>query len=116
SCNEYLAHRSHAGVASVPENSTASLDYLLCDSVAALHGALPAPLDGAAPALGSALADRLDLRSFRSSRHQRTTDEAHTLRAVTDQPLDTDAYSAAVDSPGWYFKLEVVAVADIDRS
>lgn len=116
SCDEYLAQGSHAGIVSIAENSTASLEYVICDSVAALHGALPAPLDDAARAPGSALADRLDLRSFRSSRHQRTTDEAYTLRAVTDHPLDTDTYSAALDSPGWYFKLEVVAVADIDGS
>ena len=116
SCDEYLAQGSRAGIASVAENSTASLEYVICDSVAALHGALPALLDDGARAPGSALADRLDLRSFRSSRHQRTTDEAYTLRAVTDHPLDTDTYTATLDSTDWYFKLEVVAVADIDGS
>lgn len=115
SCDEYLAQGSRAGTASVPANNTASLDYVICDSVAALHDAVPAPSD-AAHARGETLADRLDLRSFRSSRYQRTTDEAYTLRAVTEHPLVIDTYSAALDSPGWYFKLEVVAVADIDGS
>lgn len=66
--------------------------------------------------IGEALATRLDLRSFRSSRHQLTTDDAFTLDALSVQPIKIRPRTAELETPDWYFKLEVIAVADIDGS
>lgn len=116
SCGEYLAQRDQVDVAPTPDNRIASLEYVICDSLFVLQDALPVADGIVGSDMGQALATRLDLRSFRSSRHQRTTDEAFTLQAVSDHPLDVGAYAAELNSPGWYFKLEVVAVADFDAS
>lgn len=115
-CAEYLAMRDGIDVTNAPDYQTASLEYVVCDSLAALRGVSPVRAAGIHPHLGQALATRLDLRSFRSSKYQRTTDEAYTLKALADHPLLVSPYGAELASRDWYFKLEVVAIADIDAS
>lgn len=116
SCNEYLAAGNRIDLDAPPHNAAASLEYVVCDSLAALRDANPVTDPTAGDAIGQALAERLDLRSFRSSMHQRTTDEAFTLQALVDQPLKVGAHAVELDSPDWYFKVEAVAIADIDSS
>lgn len=117
-CGEYLAVRDGDGqdIAPAPDNRLASLEYVVCDSLSALRRASPVATTAVDAGMGEALATRLDLRSFRSSWHQRTTDEAYTLQAVADHPLTFGPYTAELDTPDWYYKLEVVAVADVDAS
>lgn len=116
SCREYLAVPDRRDIAPLPDNSVASLDYVTCDSLAVLRDALPVAYGALPGDIGEALANRLDLRSFRSSRHQQTTDQAYTLQAIASAPLKIRRHTAELDTPDWYFKLEVVAVADIDHS
>lgn len=116
SCGEYLALPDHVDMAPVPDNEIASLEYVVCDSLSVLQDALPVAATAVTDDMGASLARRLDLRTFRSSMHQLTTDEAFTLQALADHPLRIGAHTAELDSPGWYFKQEVVAVADIDAS
>lgn len=115
-CGEYLAMRGGVDIAPSPDNQAASLEYVVCDSLSVLPSASRVAATNVHPDLGEALATRLDLRSFRSSRHQRTTDDAYTLEAVADHPLVVGPHTAELASRDWYFKLEVVAVADIDAS
>ena len=115
-CHAYLSAPDRAEIAAAPANRDAAAGYVLCDSLALLQEASAAPSDVGDAEMGRSLATRLDLRSFRSSRHQLTTDDAFTLEAVAGQPLDVGPRSAELESPDWYFKLEVIAVADIDGS
>lgn len=115
-CGEYLALGDGVDSEPSPNNRIPSLEYVTCDSLSVLRGALPVSAADINDSMGEALATRLDMRSFRSSMHQRTTDEAFTLQALTDHPLKIGPHAAELDSPVWYFKLEVVGVADIDAS
>lgn len=115
-CGEYLALGDGVDIEPSPNNRIPALEYVTCDSLSVLRGALPVAAADISDRMGEALANRLDMRSFRSSMHQRTTEEAFTLQALTDHPLKIGAHAAELDSSSWYFKLEVVAVADIDAS
>lgn len=85
---------------------------MICDSVAVLQKAQAAPR--AEAVYGEALARQLDFRTFPSSLHQRTTDASFTLENLASEPLQTDRYTATLDSPDWFIRLELVAIADID--
>lgn len=115
-CEEYLALGDGVDIEPAPNNRIPSLEYVTCDSLSVLQDALPIPAADISDSMGESLSTRFDMRSFRSSMHQRTTEEAFTLQALTDHPLKIGAHVAELDSPSWYFKLEVVAVADIDAS
>lgn len=115
-CHVYLSTPDRAEITAAPANRDAAADYVLCDSLALLQDASAAPSAVGDTDMGRPLATRLDLRSFRSSRHQLTTDNAFTLDAVAGQPLEIGPRSAEFETPDWYFKLEVIAVADIDGS
>lgn len=116
SCGEYLALRDGVDIEPSPNNRIPALEYVVCDSLSVLQDASPVAATDISDNMGEALATRLDLRSFRSSMHQRTTDEAFTLQALVDHPLVIGAHKVELDSPGWYFKLEVVAVADMNAN
>lgn len=115
-CGEYLEMRDQMDREPTPDNRIASLEYVVCDSLSVLLGTLPVAAPDISDDIGAALATRLDMRSFRSSMHQRTTDEAFTLQALADEPLQIGDHAAELDSRSWYFKLEVVAISDIDGS
>jgi len=115
-CHAYLSTPDRAEIAAAPANRNAAADYVLCDSLSLLQGAFATTAESGELDMGRSLATRLDLRSFRSSRHQRTTDDAFTLEALAGRPLKIGPRTAELESPDWYFKLEVVAVADIDGS
>lgn len=115
-CHVYLSTPDRAEITAAPANRDAATDYVLCDSLALLQDSSAAPSAVGDVDMGQSLATRLDLRSFRSSRHELTTDDAFTLDAVAGQPLEIGPRSAEFETPDWYFKLEVIAVADIDGS
>lgn len=116
SCNDYLAVGGRIDLDFPSGNRLASLEYVVCDLLAALQDAAPVADLTSTDDIGQTLATRLDLRSFRSSMHQRTTDEAFTLSDLADHPLTVGKHVVELDSPDWYFKVEAVAVADIDAS
>lgn len=114
SCAEYLEYDAPIDTEAILHNRIALQEYVVCDSLALLQDARPAP-DTAAGA-GQALGTRLDFRTFHSSLRQRTSAEAFTLQALAGEPLAIGPHVAELDSDEWYLKLELVAVADIDAN
>ncbi|HET7410352.1 MAG TPA: hypothetical protein VFJ13_09140 [Paracoccaceae bacterium] len=110
-CREYLRHADDIERGR-PDQMLALQDYVICDSVALLQRAQPAP----SPSIdaGQALATRLDFRTFPSSLGPRTSDHAFSFQALTDEPLVIETNAAMLDSQDWYLRVERVAAADFD--
>lgn len=110
-CREYLQHRVVLK-RDDPRQMLALQDYVICDSLALLQRARPAP--PSAVDAGQAIATRLDFRSFPSSRGPRTSEQAFLFEALVEAPLVIEPNAAMLDSDDWYLRMERVAAADFD--
>ena len=113
-CKDYLEQRKHAEVAEGVNNRIAMQDYLICDTMAVLAadgGVVERPSNDD---FGEQLRDRLDLSSFPSSLHQLALDYPvlADLKAMT---VHADGPAVVAESADWFFKLEVVALADVNH-
>lgn len=111
-CTDYLSQSADMDWMANPDNAAALPDYAVCDSLAVLENAKPATVPGAA--WGEKLGSKLDFRSFRSSLYQQTSDDKYTLKQLAGEPLQIDAYSAALDNAEWFLKVQLVAVGDFN--
>lgn len=110
-CRDYLQHSARID-RSAPNQMHALQEYVVCDSVALLQRAHPVPetrIDA-----GTAIATRLDFRTFPSSRGPRTSDDAFSFQTLVDAPLAIETNAAMLDSDEWYLRIERVAAADFD--
>lgn len=96
-------------------NQIAKSDYLICDVLAIVgnkkHG------EGAkGNVYGPLLAGRLDLRSFPSSLFQVLDEKKYAFIHFDSSTVKTESTSVTYETPDWHYKLEVVAVLDVDNN
>jgi len=112
-CEGYLkARQAGVRVAEAVEAQLVMSEYLVCDALQALSTAVPAA-SSSPSTRGEQLAERLDLRSFPSSRGPRVDESKHTLQALGDHVTVT-AVAASVEDDTWNYQLRIVAEADFD--
>lgn len=112
-CRGYLAVPAEDEVVS----TLVSGEYALCDALELLRGARPVPSARRPPSFyTSALIERLDLTSFRSSLRPRLEPEpGSVLGAFPALEPKAKGFSVVSDTPDWYYDFEVVARADFTR-
>lgn len=96
-------------------NQIAKSDYLLCD-VLAIVGNKKYGEGAKGNVYGRFLAGRLDLRSFPSSLFQVLDEKKYAFIHFDASAVKTDSTSVTYETPDWHFKLEVVAVLDVDNN
>ncbi|WP_077529962.1 hypothetical protein [Vreelandella utahensis] len=114
-CRDYLSQSDTDALADGVDNRTVAGEYLVCDSVAALHqGNEAGGIQYSPESYGKQLMTRLDLRGIPSSLGPRVTDEQTTLADVASEGVDHTRYGVVLDSKSWHFALEVVASRDLN--
>ena len=113
-CREYLAVPAEDELDGTVYNRSMAGEYVVCDELKLLHDARPVSPARRPPSFyTSALIERLDLTSFRSSLRPRLDAEPGTvLSAVSGLEPKAEGYSVTSDTDGWYYHFEVVARAD----
>jgi len=112
-CTDYLVRGASVSIDESLESQLAKSEYLICEALDLIERSR-APAVVVKTDYGQRLADLLDLRSFPSSLNMRSDDVVHTLSTITVEKLTVDAVSVAMDEPDWHYRLEVVAVRDIN--
>lgn len=64
---------------------------------------------------GSLLSSKLDLTSFRSSLNRRARTNGPALQNLGERFLNTDASSVTYESEEWFYRLDLVAITDINQ-
>lgn len=111
-CAEY----SHLLTSHVPEESVRNAEiraeYLVCDAIHLISNESFLVTRHTLPATAAkALLERLDLRSFPSSLHNRTTDQSHTLKTLLmSGTVKTTRDSVAIKTDEQFFSLQIAAV------
>lgn len=111
-CTDYLVRIASAGIEESLGNQLAKSEYLICEALDLIARSRPPAAIG--EDYGRRLADSLDLRSFPSSLNMRSDNVAHTLSSVVAEGLVVDSVSVTIDVPDWHYRLELVAVRDIN--
>lgn len=111
-CDQYAKKR--VGVSEELMPRLASSEYLICDVITLLRNSIRVitlPLTG----VGKELHTHLDIRSLPTSLSQLADEKTFILSSITDIPARVTDNSIISDTEDWFFKLEVIAVADIDK-
>lgn len=113
-CGQYFAKKSAQSLAESTDNFLAQQDYVICNSLKVVRESAEniSLIMNQKP--GTELGARLDLRSFRSSLFQRTTEESRTPASVFNQDIITKTYSIQPTIQDWRYVVEVVAIVDSD--
>lgn len=97
-------------------NFLVAQEYLICDTLNAIEQASTTndtritkntTFDG-----GKQLANRIDLRTFRSSFYQRVDDAQYTLATMPN--VTTEKYAAISDDNDWFYELRIIARLDLN--
>ena len=113
-CRGYLEVPDEDEVGGTVYNRSIAGEYVVCDELELLRGAQPvAPARRPPSFYTSALIERLDLTSFRSSlRPELDQEPGSVLSAVPTLELKAKGFSVTSDTDDWYYLFEVVARAD----
>ena len=115
-CREYADLMQKGPPAESARNFEIRSEYLLCDALRLTAGKpFAAEKPKAAGRQAKALYERLDLRTFPSSLHQRADEKKHTLKTLLPGTPEYDGGAVAVDTPDQRFRLEVVGTVDQGR-
>jgi hypothetical protein len=90
-------------------------EYLICDLLALLKSSdrvSTQPFTGT----GKALYTHIDIRSLPTSLSQLADAEKFVFSSINDIPVIVTDNSVISDTEDWFFKLEVVAVADLNKN
>lgn len=113
-CAEYSSLVLTSAPQESVNNASIQSEYLVCDAVGYIASE-PFTVDPTLPRTrmarrGQALFERLDLRSFPSSMHNRTDDRTHTLKTLlTSGEVTLTGDTVEVDTSDQFFALQVVA-------
>ena len=94
-------------------NQSIKSEYLICDALKILSG-ISVYYDKSAKDFGEKLSSKLDLRSFPSSLFRMSQESKHTLKSLYPEDVKSTDSSAILETEDWIFRLEVVAVAQIN--
>lgn len=113
-CESYIKAIKSSRINEGVNNQLVKSEYLICDALL-LVGDTKYTTSKSNSDLGKSLSQRLDLRSFPSSRFQMLDEKMHTLDKLTGD-LKVGANSASVESKDWHYALELVAVTDVNKN
>lgn len=113
-CEAYIKASKSSRINEAINNQLVKGEYLICD-VLFLVGDEKFSVSKNNANFGKLLAQKLDLRSFPSSRFQMLDEKSHTLDKLTGD-LKIDATTASVESKDWFYSLELIADVDINKN
>lgn len=113
-CEAYIQANKSSKINEDINNQLVKSEYLICD-VLSLIGEAKFSVSKNNSNLGKSLSQRLDLRSFPSSRFQMLDEKKHTLDKLAGD-LKIGVNFASVESNDWHYALELVAVTDINKN
>jgi len=109
-CREYLAMPAEDEVGGTVYDRMIAGEYVVCDALELLRTAQPLPAARRPPSFyTSALIERLDLTSFRSSLDE---EPGSVLSAIPALKPKAQGFSVISDTDEWYYDFEVLARAD----
>jgi hypothetical protein len=115
-CRGYLAVPAEDELDGTRYNRSIAGEYGFCDALKLLRDARPVPPARRPPSFyTSALIERLDLTSFRSSLRPQLDQEGSVLSAIPALKPKAKGFSVISDTADWYYEFEVVARADFTR-
>lgn len=114
-CDEYLRLLAGAALKEEVNNQLAKGDYLLCE-VLAMVGDKKLGAGPRSVTFGTALANRLDLRSFPSSLFQMLDKQKHSLSQLDAKAIKVDSTTVTYETEDWHFRLELVATLDVNNN
>jgi hypothetical protein len=116
-CREYLAVPAEDELDGTVYNRSMSGEYGFCDALELLRDARPVSPARHPPSFyTSALIERLELTSFRSSlRPQLDQEPGSVLSAIPALEPKAKGFSVISDTDDWYYYFEVVARADFTK-
>ena len=113
-CDSYLkAIKSSAIVESV-NDQIIHAEYLACE-VYDLVKDTKLIKQGFTASYGELLSGSVDLTSFRSSLNRRARTDGPSLKDIGEQFLTTDASSVTYETDEWFYRLELVAISDLNQ-
>lgn len=116
-CESYVRLAAKSTLKEDVVNQLGKSEYLVCD-VLAIVGNRKVVTDkvGKAGRYGTALASQLDLRSFPSSLFPMLDENRYTLVQLDANAVNTTNTSATSETTDWRYRLELVAISDIDKN
>ena len=116
-CESYMRLAAKSSLKEDVANQLGKSEYLMCDVLAIVGNRKIIAGDiHKTTAYGTALASRLDLRTFPSSLFQMLDENKHTLTQLNTKAVKTTTTSASSETDEWRYRLELVAVLDADKN
>ena len=116
-CESYTRLAEKSTLKEDVANQLGKSEYLMCDVLAIVGSRKTTAGDiHKTTAYGTALASRLDLRSFPSSLFQMLDENKYTLAQLNANTVKTTTTSASSETAEWRYRLELVAVLDVDKN
>ena len=114
-CDDYSKEVKKSKISEGVNNQIAKSEYLLCDVLGLLgnksHSVMKADIY-----MSNVIANNLDLRSFSSSLGPRLDEKSYTLKSVAGSNLLIKENNIIYETEGWYYKIELIATADINSN
>lgn len=115
-CESYMRLAAKSTLKEDVANQLGKSEYLMCDVLAIVGNRKTIAGDiHKTSAYGTALASRLDLRTFPSSLFHMLDEKRHTLTQLNAKAVTTTT-SASSETDDWRYRLELVAVLDVDKN
>lgn len=113
-CAAYIQLMRESRLKEDVNNQITKSEYLICDLLAIVGNKKIE--EGGNKGYGWRLATGLDLRSFPSSFFQALDENKHTLTHFGAAGLQTGSTFAIYETPDWRYKVEVIALLDINHN
>lgn len=117
SCESYMRLAAKSTLKEDVANQLGKSEYLMCDILDIVGNRKIIAGDiHITTAYGTALASRLDLRTFPSSLFQMLDENKYTLAQLNARAVKTTTTSVSSETDEWRYRLELVAVLDVDKN
>lgn len=115
-CNQYLTQLSqHVALSENIHNQAVKSEYLICDALKLLQGK-PFAFAPSGINIGKQLATQFDIRRIPTSLAPRADEQHYTLQTLFPGQVKIKNTSVEIDNADMHFKLELVAIADINSN
>jgi len=117
-CSTYVQLKAISPIQESPTNMNTSKEYLNCDALKILKTSRPVDKTTKTnkKLIIKALASKFDLRSFRSSLHQRTNQNSYTLKSLFPNDKLISKNSIHLKTKDWSYKIELIASVLINNN
>ena len=113
-CSTYLKEVKKSAVKETVNDQIIHTEYLICEVYDLVNGTKIVK-QKFGENFGSILSSKLDLTSFRSSLNRRARVNGPTLIDLGKKLLTTDESSVTYETEEWFYRLEVVAITDLNH-